>query len=82
MIFFPSTKFILTYLYSRYEVKVLDELETKLEPAVHELRLGWSTDDTDMQLGNHITLPCPLQSNVLCFEFSRSSIIIGSFFVT
>ena len=35
----------------RYEVKVLDELETKVEPAVHELRLGWSTDDTDMQLG-------------------------------
>ena len=32
-------------------MKVLDELETKLEPAVHELRLGWSTDDTDMQLG-------------------------------
>jgi len=38
-----------------YEVKVLDELETKLEPAVHELRLGWSTDDTDMQLGES---PC------------------------
>ena len=35
----------------RYEVKVLDELETKVEPAVHELRLGWSTDSTDMQLG-------------------------------
>lgn len=26
-------------------------METKVEPAVHELRLGWSTDDTDMQLG-------------------------------
>ena len=49
--FSPSTELILTYLYFRYEVKVLDELETKLEPAVHELRLGWSTDDTDMQLG-------------------------------
>ena len=47
----PSTELILTYFYFRYEVKVLDELETKLEPAVHELRLGWSTDDTDMQLG-------------------------------
>merc|ERR1711997_1210051 len=38
-----------------YEVKLLDELETKVEPAVHELRLGWSTDDTDMQLGES---PC------------------------
>merc|ERR1711997_886255 len=38
-----------------YEVKLLDELETKVEPAVHELRLGWSTDDTDMQLGE---APC------------------------
>ena len=64
MIFFPSTKFILTYLYSRYEVKVLDELETKVEPAVHELRLGWSTDDTDMQLGKYFTLLCPLQSDL------------------
>ena len=51
MTFPPSTELILTYFYFRYEVKVLDELETKLEPAVHELRLGWSTDDTDMQLG-------------------------------
>ena len=51
MISFLSTELILTYLCFRYEVKVLDELETKVEPAVHELRLGWSTDDTDMQLG-------------------------------
>ena len=63
MIFFPSTKFILTYLYSRYEVKVLDELETKVEPAVHELRLGWSTDDTDMQLGKYFILLCHLESD-------------------
>ena len=28
-------------------------METKVEPAVHELRLGWSTDDTDMQLGKN-----------------------------
>ena len=39
--------------YYSYEVKLLDELETKVEPAVHELRLGWSTDDTDMQLGKN-----------------------------
>ena len=58
-------KLIITYLYFRYEVKVLDELETKVEPAVHELRLGWSTDDTDMQLGKYFTLLCPLQSYVL-----------------
>ena len=30
-------------------------METKVEPAVHELRLGWSTDDTDMQLGESAT---------------------------
>ena len=54
-------KLIITYLYFRYEVKVLDELETKVEPAVHELRLGWSTDDTDMQLGKYFTLLCHLE---------------------
>ena len=69
-------------LYFRYEVKVLDELETKVEPAVHELRLGWSTDDTDMQLGRYFTLLCPLESDVLCFEFSGISIIIGTFILT
>ena len=58
-------KLIITYLYFRYEVKVLDELETKVEPAVHELRLGWSTDDTDMQLGKYFTLLCHLESYVL-----------------
>ena len=44
-----------TKLNFSYEVKVLDELETKVEPSVHELRVGWSTDDTDMQLGE---APC------------------------
>ena len=79
MISFLSTELILTYLYFRYEVKVLDELETKVEPAVHELRLGWSTDDTDMQLGKYFTLLCLLE---LCFEFSGISIIIGTFILT
>jgi hypothetical protein len=37
-----------------FEVKLLANLETKLgddEKNVHELRVGWSTDDTDMMLG-------------------------------
>ena len=50
-IYAPNIEIVLKNWYFSYEVKVLDELETKVEPAVHELRLGWSTDDTDMQLG-------------------------------
>ena len=37
-----------------FEVKLLSLLETKLgeeEKNVHELRVGFSTDDTDMMLG-------------------------------
>ena len=61
-------------------MKVLDELETKVEPAVHELRLGWSTDDTDMQLGKYFTLLCHLEPD--CFEYGGISIIIGTFILT
>ena len=74
-------KLIITYLYFRYEVKVLDELETKVEPAVHELRLGWSTDDTDMQLGKFFYIVMSTAKN-LGFEFSATSIIIITFIVT
>ena len=37
-----------------FEVKLLSHLETKLgeeEKNVHQLRVGFSTDDTDMMLG-------------------------------
>ena len=36
-----------------YEVKLVDNLESKLEgeARLHELRLGWSANDTSMQLG-------------------------------
>lgn len=36
-----------------FEVKLLDNMETKIEndKNVHELRLGWSTDDSPMPMG-------------------------------
>ena len=53
-----------SFLHWRYEVKVLDELETKVEAAVHDLRLGWSSDDTDMQLGKkYSSIDAPFQAN-------------------
>ena len=61
-------------------MKVLDELETKLEPAVHELRLGWSTDDTDMQLGKLFYIV--MSPKNLGFEFSGTSILIINLIVT
>ena len=40
-----------------FEVKLLDNLESKLEgeKRLHELRVGWSTNDTSMQLGEDET---------------------------
>ena len=58
----------------RFEVKVLDELETKVEPAIHELRLGWSSDDTDMQLGINIEYykKYPYDSTIVLKSVNRS----------
>ena len=37
-----------------YEVKLVENLDTKVdesEKRIHELRVGWSTNDTSLQLG-------------------------------